>query len=299
MKTFRFLGLVLTALFLGVNFTACEDEEDSDILNDNNEPESVIDESVEDTLPHEKKLTEMKIVKNNLTDDPNFKPSMSIYKFIYDNTGRLILCESINSEGVTTSTETYSWTENSIVCKIVDKDGDSELFTFQLENNLIRNMNRKYKIGERDYCQETFFTYDSMNYLVTKNKKYSSNDSSICIYKWRDDKIQEEFFEDSHDRYILKYIYSEESFKGCLPTFAVASSLSYIHPELFGVSTNSLLINESLSFTNVPAYSNTEYTYTKDAEGYVESYSEKTVFYFGCHDDTPSIYGYTTYLKWK
>lgn len=248
MKTFRFLGLVLTALFLGVNFTACEDEEDSDILNDNNEPESVIDESVEDTLPHEKKLTEMKIVKNNLTDDPNFKPSMSIYKFIYDNTGRLILCESINSEGVTTSTETYSWTENSIVCKIVDKDGDSELFTF---------------------------------------------------YKWRDDKIQEEFFEDSHDRYILKYIYSEESFKGCLPTFAVASSLSYIHPELFGVSTNSLLTNESLSFTNVPAYSNTEYTYTKDAEGYVESYSEKTVFYFGCHDDTPSIYGYTTYLKWK
>ena len=105
MKTFRFFLLVFAALFLGVNFTACEDEEETEILNDSNEPESVIDENVEDTLPREKRLTEMKIVKNNLTDDPNFKPSSSTYKFSYDNMGRLILCEIINSKGVTTSTE--------------------------------------------------------------------------------------------------------------------------------------------------------------------------------------------------
>ena len=73
MKTFRFLGLVLTALFLGVNFTACEDEEETEILNDSNEPESVIDESVEDTLPREKRLTEMKIAKNNGGNDEKSK----------------------------------------------------------------------------------------------------------------------------------------------------------------------------------------------------------------------------------
>lgn len=51
MKTFRFFLLVFAVLFLGVNFTACEDEEETEILNDSNEPESVIDENVEDTLP--------------------------------------------------------------------------------------------------------------------------------------------------------------------------------------------------------------------------------------------------------
>lgn len=170
MKTFRFFLLVFAALFLGVNFTACEDEEETEILNDSNEPESVIDESVEDTLPREKRLTEMKIAKNNLTDDPNFKPSSSTYKFSYDNMGRLILCEIINSKGVTTSTEIYSWKENSIVCEIMEKDGNDKLITFQLENNLISNLNSKYKNNEENYIQEFSFAYDSMNHLVKQHK---------------------------------------------------------------------------------------------------------------------------------
>ncbi|MBO5828690.1 MAG: hypothetical protein U0L67_04535 [Paludibacteraceae bacterium] len=299
MKTFRFFLLVFAALFLGVNFTACEDEEETEILNDSNEPESVIDENVEDTLPRERRLTEMKIVKNNLTDDPNFKPSSSTYKFSYDNMGRLILCEIINSKGVTTSTEIYSWKENSIVCEIMEKDGNDKLITFQLENNLISNLNSKYKNNGENYIQEFSFAYDSMNHLVKQHKKYGTKDSSTYNYKWRDDKIQEESFEDYFDRYFTNYTYSEETFNGYLPIFAVVSSLSYIHPELFGVKTNSLLTRESLSYTSIPAHSNTEYTYTMNAEGYVESYSEKTVFYFGCHDDTPTIYGYTTFLKWE
>lgn len=292
MKTFRTFGLALIPLFLAVNFTACEDELEKEIVNDFEESESVTDDNEEDTIPHKKRLIEIKTVKNNLDNEPNFKPFTTCYKFSYDNLGRLISSE-ITNEKDEVVLETYIWFEDSIVCNVKEKNDDCEHILFELDKNLVTTIQREYKSGTKLCSQNFSFMYDSIQHLIKR-----TFESNIYIYKWKDGKIKDENLENSLDNYHATYTFSEDTCTEYIPIFKFVSLLEYIHPELFGLKINSLLTKEQVYYIGLPIGYTNEYSYTLDSEGYVESYTQNTFAYMGCHDDLTQ-YSYTTYLKWE
>lgn len=276
MKTFRTIGLALAAVFMCVNFTACEEDDDEPAQNNKS-----------------KKLVEMKIVGND--DDYT---ATETFKFSYDENNRLVSCEhneeyyDEDDEENYISVENYTWEGNSISEE--SKSGEYH-HLYKLENGLIKSMSESIDVnGATQSSEITELTYNSDNRIIELN----INNKPMARYTWENNKITSYYVEEDGIPYSISY--NDKTCNGYFPLLAAwleldLSYLVYTNPELFGLKLNALpsKIESNTDIEEYKGYYEFD-SYTFDSDGYVKSF---TVNYY--YHNSGNKENSTVTLKWE
>lgn len=257
MKTFRTIGLTLAAVFMCVNFTACEEDDDEPAQNNKS-----------------KKLVEIKSVCNGKSYyEGNYTVTETI-KFSYDENNRLVSCEH-NEEYYNEDDEensifvlNYTWEGNSI--SEDRKSGDyHEYYLCKLENGLIKSISESFDDnGATEHSEITELTYNSDNRIIELN----INNKLMERYTWENNKITSY---DVEDFVPYSISYNDKTCNGYFPWLSMGwSDLGYTNPELFGLKLNALPSKIETN-TDVEVYKQiSEFdSYTFDSDGYVKSFT--------------------------
>lgn len=276
MKTFRFLGMAIIAILIGVNFIACSDDEEGDTTIKNEDG----------IVTNQKKLMQIK-----LADD--YGESI-ITEYSYGKNEKLSSATQTDSydgrEHI--STYTITWGTNKI---IENRDGRASTYTF--EDGLITHT---FKGGDLDNAT---FTYNSNKQLI-KCQEINDNDKFTQSYTWQGEKLTKIIFTETannnqySDESIYEYTYSGKTCKGYLPIMVWnvddLRPLMEAHPELVGIRCNQL---PDQAYSKSDNYEKTEkYTYTFDKDGYVESCTEEGTYKRldnGETDTSTTVYTFT------
>lgn len=250
MKTFRFLGMALMAILIGVNFIACSDDEEGDtpIKNDDG------------IITNQKQLMQIKMVDDSET---------ITWDFAYDSKGRLASVNHVEKyDGKTYRHVTdYTWGDNVIIA-----EEDNNTKTYSLNKKLVRSVR---STGGGDWGNATF-TYNSANQLikVEENDSYNTTES----YTWQGEKMTKLTFTETNEHYtdkgVYEYSYSGKTCKGYFPFFAWSDSddIFYAHPELIGLRSSQL--PDKIYSKDENSETIETYTYTFSNDGYVENCTE-------------------------
>lgn len=275
MKTLKWIGLSLMGILLGFNFISCSSDSTSD----------EIDNGI---ITNQKKLVQVKS-----DEDYGY-----CWDFSYDSKGRLASVEyreifDYDSPEINASVIELSyidWGENSIT-RTTSRQGysDDDIVEFSLSDGLV------WQITDDD-GDNGIITYNSKKQLSV----FMDNNSTTSLTWEEDNKVTsvvEAYNYDSYTRYSKNIMYSDRKCQGYFPLFYdvinvfIDDIFLLVHPELFGLRSNSLPIR---LITEYDGETRTyEYAYTFDKEGYVESFVERC---------TSSIWGLSTTnysLKWE
>lgn len=233
MKTFRFIGMALFAVLLCVNFAACSDSDDP------------TEEKEEENTKKTKKIVEVNC------DD------YDIYRFTYDNKGRLSSCTS--THGRNKKIIEYSWSENSI----------QETRWWEGEENEKHTRNYTLKNGLVTICgDDEQYSYNESKQLIYSN--FADEDYELI---WNDNKLVEAY--NRGRKNVFKYGDSDVC-SGYNINFLsnwFNRPIHMAHPELFGIKTTELPYKREKDDNN---YS---YAYTLDEEGYIIKTKTRTDTY--------------------
>ena len=238
MKKFRIIGMVLVAIFMGVNFTSCKPDDKKDPTEN----------------PAEK--PRKRLVYFNVDDKITFLK--------YDDQGHLI--EYSDVIGPYTYTYTYVWGENTIDITI-DADGISqEKCTLNLENGLASG------ISENPYTFTSSFKYNSSNRLI--ECEYFMGNRKL---EWNDDKLikinKESSISTGSETYAYDKNYTTKGYNPLTPYFVTTEMLYIAHPELAGLATQKLFdsdVSYQILGDNEYTFSY-KYEYNFDEDGYVNN----------------------------
>ena len=234
MKTFRILGMALSAVLMCVNLASCSSDDDPTGEKDEN---GVVNSG--------KKIAKI------VSESEEWKETIT---FSYDDKGRLIQSTEIDEYDGEKRTRSCQYIWGDDVVKVNHEEGFS--YTFTLKNGLIQS------------CDDgTTFTYNNSNRLIKYEEPgYKSTYTTTAI--WDGDKLMS--ISDEDDDYT--YTYGETCKKGFCPSFAVMIyddfyGLFYVHPELLGARSNHLPATETCKYGN--EIETETFTYNFDKEGYV------------------------------
>ena len=191
MKAFRFIGMVLFAILMCVNFASCSSSGD-----DPTEKPEKEEEKEEEIVDQGKKLLEMTEERST---------GLIRYKFSYDNKGKLnqLTWESVKEDGEVTPLAKYfyKWSDNQIV---ITTDNSSEFkCTCNLKNNLIasiENINYISPLSQQNYT----ITYDDD--LVIREFKYGNQSKNLIVHNtYRGPLFSSQVTEGSYIEYKIEY----------------------------------------------------------------------------------------------
>lgn len=157
MKTFRLLGLALTAISISACLSACGGDDNSD------SPETPVD-------PQAKHVT--RIVQE---EDDGDKTE---YIYTYDSQGRvtsLVERETYDRNSSSTYTYTFTYDDNTIT---VNRD-NKYIYTYSLLDGRITSQRREYKYSSGTETKMTSYSYDDQGRLKSKN-----GNSETLTYTW-------------------------------------------------------------------------------------------------------------------
>lgn len=274
MRTFRFIGMVLFAILLCMNFASCSSNDNAP-TEENEEGEVVVSG---------KKLA--KIV-GKLADGAYSET----YTFNYDSKGRLIEATEIEEKGSYKYTDIYQliWGDDAI--KVIENGFSSDSnsnytdsYIITLNNGLIQN------IGNDDT-----FTYNKSNRFVSTTNGYSYTTTTI----WDGDKLVSISDAREGDGGDATLTYEKSCKKGYFPFIANmiggfdCISLCVAHPEIAGMRTvqlpSSVTWTEKNYYTGQYESSTSTLAYEFDKEGYISMVRSK--------DGEGSLWTYT--LTWE
>ncbi len=278
MKTFRTIGLALAAVFMCVNFTACEEDDE--------EPAAE---------GKAKKLVEMNITLDYVSDDLEPRSETHLFKLKYDDKGRLAYCEESykNYYRTETATHTFKWDGDVISC---ESNGNYSYYdyTHNLENGFVKSFSRGYyspdgSDGPIKYQGATDFQLEMKDNKLAKYIYDDGEDSRTITFGWDNDKL-------SNLNNYACFTYSGETCKGYIPfifeDLELENNPLYLsNPELFGFKITSLPSKLENGDDDAAYYS----SYKFDKDGYVESY--KVLVSYG--DEEEDKCDYTISLKWE
>lgn len=256
MKTFRFFGFVLSVVFLYVNFISCSNDDDKIEINENG------------IVANEKKI--VKMIEGNSAE----------YSFSYDESGNL---NTIVYENYSDKRYNYFYTFNWGKNVVAEGKGD---FKYVLTtDNLIEEVKTYY-----DRCE---FDYDSFNQLATF-KKFSDSELRYLVYSfWEDNKVIK-FISEEPENEVMEIFYGEKKSKGFFPIYLFSPlnidkelNLLIVHPELAGMRQNYL--PQKMVVTSGKYVDSTEFLYTFDSDGYIESITIKDIN-VNERNENPTIY---------
>lgn len=249
MRTFRFLGMAIIAILIGVNFIACSDDEEDDTTIKNEDG----------IVTNQKQLMQIKMVEDS---------DIITWDFTYDSKGRLIAINHAEKYdgGTDRDITNYTWSNNTIVA-----EDDDVTSTYSLNDNLVRTIRQT---RDNSWERKRTFAYNSSNQVVniqTTEGNHADTDS----YTWDNDRIVKLASTEKgsyyNDEYVYEYTYGGKTCKGYFPLYSPYDSddIFYVHPELIGLR-NSQLPNKIYSKDK---YSETteNFAYTFDNDGYVKS----------------------------
>lgn len=239
-------------ILLGFNFISCSSESASDEIDDG-------------IINNQKKLVQVKT-------DADYG---ICWDFSYDSKGRLASVEyrqyfDYNAPDIDASEIELSnidWGENSIIRTTSRQNySNDDIVEFSLSDGLIRQITASGGYGGT-------IVYNSNKQLSVYMRDFGSRTTSLT---WGEDNTVVAVKDDhTIDSYTENIIYSDRKCQGYFPIFYYAVNVfvddvfSLVHPELFGLRTNSLPI--SILWTTDDGTMEEEYSYTFDKEGYVES----------------------------
>ena len=262
MKTFRILGMALSAVLMCVNFASCSSSDD-DPAEEKNEG---------GVVTTGKKITKIVGKSESTTDSET-------YTFSYDSKGRLISAIETEEEDGYKYTDTYQLTWGDDAIKIIETStrgsstgydySSTETYTLTLKNGLVQ-----YEDYEDDGDRGTY-TYNSSNRLI----KFSDGDEWTNTAIWDGDKLVS--ISDYDDNATLTYGTSCK--KGYFPFIAAmigageCNVLFMAHPEIAGMRTTQLPTSVTWTYDN---YSGTEsetstFAYEFDKDGYISKITVK------------------------
>jgi hypothetical protein len=233
MKTFRIIGLVLMAIFIGVNFTSCKPD----------------DKQEEPT----KKLVKIRYINDETT-------------FKYDDQGRLIESVEVRIGDTFTTSYTYVWGENTIDINGYINGEELEKCTLFLENGLASKRD-----GFSPSVDSTY-VYNSSGRLVKCEGLWGTesiewNDDNIIIAHDDSD------ISTGNDTYSYDKNYTTKGYNPLISNGILVNSLFTAHPELAGMTTqklfNSINNNSLIHSSNTQYIYTTNYRYEFDEDGYV------------------------------
>lgn len=268
MRTFRFLGMALMAILVGVNFIACSDDEEGDTPIKNEDG----------IVTNQKKLVELKETDENGTN---------VMTFSYDSKGRLISVVTKDYDNSNNVITNITWGNNTITST---SNGESTVFS--LTDGLIRTIR-----SDNSY-KNASFTYNSSKQLIAE--QYGQN-AYVDTYTWENGRITE--LTDGEDC-IINMIYSGKTCKGYFPLYGPSGNeyIFYAHPELVGMRSTQL--PDQTNYKEGDYEGTSEFTYKLDKDGYIESCIENSIEKDMSNNPTPQIYSNTTHtttysFKWE
>lgn len=259
MKALRLISAGLIAVLICVNFTACNDDDEEDDVN--NEPGT--------EKPEPGIVKRLKQYSSKLIDFDNYEYS-DIVNFEYDQLGRIAKITHMEKEGTDSWTEVYEYVwEGNTIKEYLD---GYLLYTFTISDKLVRD-------ASGDYDSNNNFSYNSSGKLTTW---FQDNGDYKCYYRWKGDKITEFIKDKGYDnKETLKFSYGNEKCSGYYPiacNFVDVSFLTIVHPELFGCIINTLPTKAIIEFGKYGDIGSYEFTHELDKDGYLVKAKSKEKF---------------------
>lgn len=269
-KTLRIAGLLLTAVLLGANLTACSSDDDE-----------TPGKNEEGVVVNQKKLTQIKKTTERDT---------RTWFIFYDSKGKVNSMKRIDNSNSSKNYK-FTWEENTIT-EFYDNETNC---IYSLTGGLTTTALR----GNYGYS----FAYNSFK-QIERRQHHTEDDHPMFIdFTWENDKIIKFTRKDySENEYKIKdeteFIYSGQTCKGYFPlaTILIENDLHlyFAHPELIGMRTRQLpsKIIETTSYETTTM----EFSYELDENGYLANCNYIEYRTYGSETLTKKI-NYT--FKWE
>ena len=255
MKTLRFIGMVLFAVLMCVNFASCSSDDDP---TEEKEEGGVVVSG--------KKL--VKIIYKS-TDDSYSET----YTFSYDNKGRLVAATIMEAEEDNSSTDTFDFIWGDDVVKVTEKSTYSYSNSTYTESYILILKNGLVQYEDYGNDGTGTYTYNSSNRFV----KFSDGGYGTETAIWDGDNLVATSDGDDDS----KLTYGETCSKGYFPFIATiidagkCEALFMAHPEIAGMRTTQL--PTSITWTYDGYYGTESETSTMEYKFNKEGYISKII----------------------